>query len=126
MIFLLNKPLPPFTKQASASETPESPQLNRNQYSDTPGFQNVRVDKDRLDMILSSQQNMLNYESHLHSYERSLNKEISRNRIQLLKKFEQIQDDTKSRETLGLTIQSLTLFNGQIVKNLNSVKDLRT
>jgi hypothetical protein len=52
------------------------------------GFKNVKVDRDKLDAILSNHKSMLDYEDLLFSYKRSLNKEISKSRIQLLKKFE--------------------------------------
>lgn len=61
-------------------------ELNKN-YSlgGETGFSNVVVNRDKLDQILSSQFNLLNYEEDLFTFERNLNVEISKNRTYLLK-----------------------------------------
>jgi hypothetical protein len=48
----------------------------------------VNVNRDKLDAILSSHKNMIEYEDQLFNFEKSLNEEISKSRRQLLKKFE--------------------------------------
>lgn len=45
------------------------------------GFNNVKVDRDKLDDILTNNNNMLDYEESLFSFERSLNQEISKSRV---------------------------------------------
>ena len=47
-------------------------------------MQNVRVNKDRLEDMLSSQKSMQNYEDALWDFEKKLNAEILLNRLELV------------------------------------------
>ena len=87
-------------------------------------MQNVRVNKDRLEDMLSSQKSMQNYEDALWDFEKKLNAEILLNRLELVDEMQGIQKKDSAGQRAALS--SLKILNDDISKRQSQVHVLRT
>ena len=75
------------SETSAERESEVAPNVHIKAYGIADGIRNVRVNKDKLEDILSSQKSMQNYEDALWSFEKSLNNEIKENRLNLVQEM---------------------------------------
>ena len=90
------------------------PNVHIKGYGIADGIRNVRVNKDKLEDILSSQKSMQNYEDALWSFEKSLNNEIKENRLNLVQEMQKIQQKHEDSRALKETSKSLKYLDDGI------------
>ena len=95
-------------------ESEVAPNVHIKAYGIADGIRNVRVNKDKLEDILSSQKSMQNYEDALWSFEKSLNNEIKENRINLVQEMQKIQQKHEDSRALKETSKSLKYLDDGI------------
>ena len=94
-------------------------------YGIADGIRNVRVNKEKLEEILSSQKSMQNYEEALWSFEKSLNNEIKENRLNLVQEMQAIQQKHEDSRALKETSSSLKYLDDGISHRQSRVQILR-
>ena len=116
-----------FSSEASFLHSPSQRRTGHARAYD-PGnkMQNVRVNKDKLEAILTSTKSMQNYEDALWGFEKELNGEIRRNRLQLVDEMQTIQKNHENSTVQKETHKSLHALNESIKHRQAKVHVLRT